>query len=256
MKQPMFIFRQIKLLVFLLSVSSTTFAQTTTDKYLLFTSQYPPYEMSSDGSQFAHDKESIIGICTEVIKSLMDKANIHYQMRLRVWSHAYERVQRNEKNGIFCVVRNEEREDLFRWVGPIADMEWSLFAMKDAKITLRNIEQAKQYRIGGAKNDVISNYLIAKGLDVSVIFNDMKNPIRLKTGSIDLWASDSVTGPYLAADVADVTKIEKVLTFQSKPMYLGMSLDVDSEVIQRLNNILKEMQQSGEVDAIRSSYGL
>ncbi len=226
------------------------------EKYLFFTSQYPPYHMSTDGSQFAHDKSNITGICTEIVKSLLDKANFNYQIRLRIWSHGYERVQRNENNGIFCMVKNKERESLFRWVGPIMNMEWSLFATSDSKITLKNLKQAKQYRIGGAKNDVISNYLTDNGFNISVIFNDIKNPVRLKSGSIDLWASDSATGPYLAADEADISDIKNVLTFNSTPMYIGMSLDVDSAVIDKLNQILKEMHQSGEIHAIKRSYGL
>ena len=252
MKSTFTLLQRIALLITI----SQPLTATAADKILLFASQYPPYHMSTDGSQFAHDKDKVTGICTDVVKLLMEKAGIPYQIRLRIWSHGYERVQRNKNNGIFCMVKTEERTPYFQWVGPITNMEWSLFAMPDSNIQLDTLEQAKKYRIGGAKNDVISDFLIQKGFTPSVIFNDSRNPVRLKSGSIDLWASDSATGPYLAADEADVSDLKKVLTFNSTPMYIGMSLDVDTQIINRLNTLLKQMHQSGEVRAIRQSYGL
>lgn len=226
------------------------------DKLLLFTNQYPPYQMTADGSSFAHNKENVTGICTDVVNALMDKANIDYQIRLRIWNHGYKRVQRNTNHGIYCMVKTPEREPLFQWVGPITSMEWSLFAMPDSDISLDTLKQARDYRIGGAKNDVITEYLTSRGFNVSVIVDDMKNPVRLKSGAIDLWASDSATGPYLAADQTHISHLKKVLTFNATPMYIGMSLDVDRQTIERLNNTLKIMHQSGEVQRIRESYGL
>ncbi|WP_221801233.1 substrate-binding periplasmic protein [Oceanobacter mangrovi] len=222
----------------------------------LFTEQYPPYSMTTTGQPFAHSGDEIDGLCPSIVKQLFKNAGIPYHMRLRNWSYGQERVQRRKDNGLFCAVRNEVREKQYQWVGPLTEMRGALFALADSKIKLANIEDARKYRIGGYKGDYYADYLIAKGFDINVAPSDQENPKRLQLGTIDLWISDALAGPYLAADLADMNDVKNVLTYSVNPVYLAINLETDPAIVAKLQDALEKMRKSGELDTLQSAYGM
>ncbi len=224
----------------------------------LLTEQFPPYNMSSDGKHFAHKATQIDGLCTEIIKNMMALTSIKYRIKLRNWSFGIDRVKRNKNHGLYCTVKNDERSDIFEWVGPLTSIRWTLFAHPESSITLKTVAQAKSknYVIGGYKGDVMTNYLIKQGYNVSVINNDQTNPRRLELGQIDLWVTDELAGPYKAADTTEMTDMKKVISFKTTPMYLALNKETDPEITAELQRVIGVMRQSGDIDRIENGYGL
>ena len=147
------------------------------------------------------------------------------------------------------------REPFFDWVGPLSSIKWTLFAKPGSPIELERLEDARQYRIGGYKGDVMTNYLADKGFEVSAISNNGLNARRLAENQIDLWVADGLAGPYLAADASDITGLEPVLTFRETPMYLAVHKETSAEILQALNRGYQELVESGEKATISRSYG-
>ncbi|MBC9045182.1 ABC transporter substrate-binding protein, partial [Pseudomonas aeruginosa] len=72
------------------------------------------------------------------------------------WDRVYQQALSEPGYGVFSTARTPEREDKFKWVGPLAVNDWVLMARGDSSIHLNSLEDAARYRIGGYKNDAIS----------------------------------------------------------------------------------------------------
>ncbi len=236
---------------FLLHPITPVFAEA---KLNIYTENYPPYNMSSSGAPYAHKEEEITGLCTDIVKALVTKAKIDYRLKLRNWSQGLKRAQTKANHAIFCAARTEEREKFFQWVGPLTNIDWTLFALKGSSIKLASLEEAKQYKIGGYKDDVMSLFLIEKGYTVNMLTNDSLNPRKLQLGQIDLWVSDGLAGPYVASELEEPVEVVPVLKFRATPLFMAVNKDTDAETMNLLQTTFKKMQEAGEVEAISKSY--
>lgn len=224
------------------------------ERLYIFTENYPPYNGSTSGKDFAHAEDDITGICTDMVKAMLDRVDYDYVMKMRAWSYAYDWVQERENHGLFCTARTEEREDLFQWVGPLAPIKWTLFAAPDSDISLNTLEDARDLQIAGYKGDVMSEYLIDQGFNVSMGPSGDINTRRLMLGQADLWVTDGLVGPLVAEEEHGITGLKPVLVFRETPMYLALSNDTDPAIVADLQQALDAARADGELDAITQRY--
>lgn len=225
------------------------------DRLYIYTENFPPYNMSTNGRAFEHSADKIDGICTERAKAVLDQSGYDYRVKLRNWNYGYNRALNKANHGIFCTTYTEERAPMFKWVGPLAQNLWTVFAAPGSTFTMNKLEDAKGKTIGGYRNDVRSEYLLKRGYEMSVIESDDLNPKRLALGQIDLWIAERLGGPYLASQ-QDVEGLVPVFSFNDVDLYLAMSPDTPDEVIEDLNKALAAVKDNGTYDAIGTKYGL
>ena len=148
---------------------------------VLLTENFPPYNMAKNGKNFAQD-ENINGIAVDIVREMFKRANITYSLTLRFpWERIYKLTLEKPGYGVFVMARVPDREQLFKWVGPIGPDDWIMLAKADSKITLDSLEQARQYKIGAYKGDVIAETLAKQGLNPIVVLRDQDNACLLYT---------------------------------------------------------------------------
>lgn len=224
------------------------------ERLYIFTENYPPYNASASGKGFAHGEEDITGICSDMVKAMLDRVDYDYVMKMRAWSYAYDWVQGRENHGLFCTARTDEREDLFQWVGPLASIKWTLFAAPDSDLSLNSLEDARELQIAGYKGDVMSEYLVDKGFDVVMSLSGELNTRRLMLGQADLWVTDGLVGPLVAEEEHGITGLKPVLVFRETPMYLALSNSTDPTVVADLQQAIDAARADGELEAIAQRY--
>ncbi len=225
------------------------------EKLSLFTEQYPPYSMTLDGRPFAHDADKMTGLCVDMIKAMLQRIPYESKIKLRDWSYGLNRVKEKLNSGLFCVARTPERENNFKWVGPLTEISWTLFSSAKSNIKLSKLDDIRKYTVGGYKGDALTNYLIGKGYEVSVLNNNQMNPKRLALGQIDLWVADELAGPYIASDVSDIDDLKVALKFKTAPLYLALNPKTNPEIIRALTTALLALKKEGQITAIERSYG-
>jgi polar amino acid transport system substrate-binding protein len=233
----------------------TSGCATANEELRIYTEQYPPYNMTTNGQPFAHSERDITGLCTDVLKAVLEQSSLKYSIKLRDLSYGLNRSEQHPNHGIYCVSKTDEREPAFDWVGPLASIQWTLFAKAGTTIRLSKLEEAKNYRIGGYRGDVMTTYIEEKGFNVSAISTNGLNARRLEQDQIDLWVADGLAGPYLAADASDVTDLEQVLVFRETPMYLAVNKNTDPDILKALNQSFQALVNSGEIETISRAYG-
>lgn len=220
---------------------------------VLLTENFPPYNMAIDGKNFAPDKK-IAGIAAEILRETFKRAGVGYSMTLRFpWDRIYKLAMETPGYGVFVTARSAEREKLFKWVGPIGPDDWIMLARADSTIELSTLQQAKKYRIGAYKGDVIAEKLASDGLNPQLVLRDQDNARKLVDGQIDLWATGDPAGRYLARQEG-VTGLKTVLRFNSDQLFLALNKDVPDEIVAKLQKALEQMRAEGKVDEILGRY--
>lgn len=220
---------------------------------VLLTENFPPYNMAINGKNFAQE-DNIDGIAVDIVKEMFKRAGVRYNLTLRFpWDRIYKLALEKPGYGVFVTARLPEREQLFKWVGPIGPDDWVLLAKGDNPINLTSLDEAKSHRIGAYKGDAISEYLTEKGVEHSTSLRDQENARKLATGQIDLWATGDPAGRYLAKQEG-ISGLKTVLRFNSAELYLALNKDMPDEIVARLQAALDQMRAEGFVDATLNSY--
>lgn len=220
---------------------------------VLLTENFPPYNMAVNGKNFAQE-ENINGIAVDIVKEMFKRARVQYNLTLRFpWDRIYKLALEKPGYGVFVTARLPEREQLFKWVGPIGPDDWVLLAKGDNPINLTSLDEAKSHRIGAYKGDAISEYLTEKGVEHSTSLRDQENARKLATGQIELWATGDPAGRYLAKQEG-ISGLKTVLRFNSAELYLALNKDMPDEIVARLQAALDQMRAEGFVDKTLNSY--
>ncbi|RRV36844.1 ABC transporter substrate-binding protein [Pseudomonas sp. o96-267] len=220
---------------------------------VLLTENFPPYNMAINGKNFAQE-DNIDGIAADVVREMFKRAGVKYNLTLRFpWDRIYKLALEKPGYGVFVTARLPEREQLFKWVGPIGPDDWVLLAKADSSINLTSLDEAKQYRIGAYKGDAISEYLTDKGVEHSTSLRDQENARKLVAGQIDLWATGDPAGRYLAKQEG-VSGLRTVLRFDSAELYLTLNKEMPDEIVAKLQAALDQMRSEGFVDATLNNY--
>ena len=219
----------------------------------LLTENFPPYNMATNGKNFAQG-ENINGIAVDIVREMFKRAGIAYSLTLRFpWDRIYKLALEKPGYGVFVTARLPEREQLFKWVGPIGPDDWVMLARGDSDIRLDSLEQARQYRIGAYKGDAIAEYLSEKGIGHSTSLRDQENARKLMAGQIDLWATGDPAGRYLAKQEG-IGGLKTVLRFDSAELYLALNRETPDELVTKLQAALDAMRAEGVVGAIQGRY--
>lgn len=220
---------------------------------VLLTENFPPYNMAINGKNFAQE-DNIDGIAADVVREMFKRAGVSYSLTLRFpWDRIYKLALEKPGYGVFVTARLPEREELFKWVGPIGPDDWVLLARGDSNLAVNSLQQAKGYRIGAYKGDAIAEHLEQQGLQPITSLRDQENAKKLVAGQIDLWATGDPAGRYLARQEG-VSGLKTVMRFNSAQLYLALNREVPDEVVQKLQTELDKMRAEGFVDTILNSY--
>ncbi|OWJ95620.1 amino acid ABC transporter substrate-binding protein [Pseudomonas sp. A46] len=220
---------------------------------VLLTENFPPYNMSINGKNFAQE-DNIDGIAVDIVREMFKRAEVKYSLTLRFpWDRIYKLALEKPGYGVFVTARLPEREQSFKWVGPIGPDDWVMLARADTPISLSSLDDARQYKVGAYKGDAIAEYLIQQKLEPVTALRDQENAKKLEKGQIDLWATGDPAGRYLARQEG-VGGLKTVLRFNQAELFLALNKDVPDEVVNRLQASLDQMRAEGFVDEILDSY--
>ncbi|WP_085298256.1 substrate-binding periplasmic protein [Cognaticolwellia mytili] len=219
----------------------------------LVTENYPPFNMSKSGKASEKKRSEIIGIATDTVDAMFKKAGIDYTLALGNWKRHYDMALKKPGYGVFSTTRTDERDPLFKWVGPLVENNWVLFSMKGKEIKITSLEDAKKYKIGAYTGDAFTNFLIEQGFKLHLTRNDAMNAKKLQGGRIDLWASGHLLGPYNAKK-ENVSGLKSVFVVKETVMSLALNKAVSDDVVEKLNNALKALKTDGTIKAIETNY--
>ena len=213
---------------------------------ILTTEDAPPTNFSLDGGK------TITGSATDIVRELFKRAAIEYTIAMYPWERAINMAENEKNTCVYSTTRTEAREKKFQWVGPVAPNDWVMFALADSKITVKTLDDAKKYKVGGYRGDAVALYLEEQKFKLDNGANDEQSAQKLQAGRIDIWATGVQIGPWHAKTYG--IKIKPLLTFKSTELYVACNLGVAPATIDKLSKTMAAMVKDGTTSAIHKKY--
>ena len=190
----------------------------------------------------------VVGSSTLILRAVLDKAGAKATFELAPWSRAYGRALTEPNTCVYSTVRNDRREAMFKWVGPLDVTYFFVVARKARNIKLNAIEDARPYRFGVLTQDVREFELRFRGgFTIDTVAVDLLNAQKLLNDRIDLWFTDLETLERI--DQERRVQMEVVLRLPPQPLYLACNKTVGDDIVAAMNEALNEL--GGAVDPAR-----
>lgn len=106
--------------------------------------------------------DKVGGIGTKFVEAVLKKSGVSYEIKMYPWVRAFSMLEKPNVL-IYSMARTKAREPQFKWVGEIAPVRYYLYRLKSRpEIAPKTIEEAKRYRIGVLREDIVHQYLKRK----------------------------------------------------------------------------------------------
>jgi len=202
-----------------------------------YTEQLPPYNYQENGT--------LKGISVDLLESVTEElgAKVNREaVHLVSWTEGYQTALTQPGTVLFSTVRTPEREQSFKWAGPIYTDREVLFARRDRGITLQSPADLKGYRIGVTGGDIAIQQLLDIGVNQNQLEpeSDVSALIaKLESGEIDLWACPEASGRYFAKQMTgNYYSYAVVYHLQPADVYYAFSKDVPDSTVQSFQQAL------------------
>lgn len=212
--------------------------------------------VTEDSSYSALEGDKVVGVASEVVEMTLANAGItDYHMALYPWARAYD-IARLEANVlIYPIIRSNDREGLFKWVGELEHVNPTFYKLrKRHDVVVNALRDASHYTVGVVRDDSRHQYLESKGFSKMVVSaNNLDNLRKLISGQVELIPMPEREAREQCADLhIDYDDLESVFVLDelSKGLYVALSASTPDETVQRIAAAFARLKQDGTVDRL------
>ncbi len=236
----------------LLYLMLTGYLVQASDDLTIYTEQHPPLS-------FTDDKGALSGFAVEVVQAIQKRINSNDKIELIPWARGYQYALSPSKKKImlFSTAFTEERRELFKWVGPIAQFSWVFYARTDSRIEINSLQDARQVKgIGIYRGDVREQFLLAKGFtNIQSTTNNGQNLQKLLLKRITLWATSyNEAINFSKLENTNYQWIKPVYTFESTGLYMAFNKNTPDDIIDKWQQAYQAMKQDGTLASLAKKW--
>ena len=205
------------------------------------TEQNPPYNFEKDGK--------LQGIAVDLLLEMSKQTGQPVALdsiKILPWPRAYREAQKTAGTSLFSMARTEQREELFKWVGPIMELTIGLVAPKDKQLKINSADDLNGLKVGSIRDGAPEQMLLKagfpeQGLDRAP--SPEQNIKKLVAGRFDALAFN-IDSTFYSMKVMglDPTKYENVYFLKKIQLYFAYNKETDDAVIKALNAALKTLK--------------
>lgn len=244
----------IKLFIFLstlvLFISCTSADEAFSARDLTYiTEQFPPYNYQEDGK--------LQGISVDLLEKVWEKMDANQKrsvIQLLPWKEGYQETLDENGTVLFSTARLSQREQLFKWAGPIGPIRNVLLAKKDRNVSITAPQDLKKYRIGAISDDSAVQMLQDIGVKKEdlVLENTSRSIIEmLQNGSIDAWAYGDVAGIWLLArSGANSSDFEVAYEFGQTDYYYAFNRGVPDSSVRSFQDAIDSIKMNKDDNGV------
>ena len=197
------------------------------------------------------------GMCVEIVREIQRRIGDTSPIQGVPWARGYKAVQVEPNVMLFSMARTAERENLVRWVGPLAVRKSVLVTLKASHIRLTNLEDAKKLKAIGIVTDEVRGQILrtAGFTNLNPTTSEQLNVKQLVAGAAEAFTSTDLNMvPVIKAAGYNPADFEVALAYDETPSCLAFSLGTSGTVIGRWDQALKEMRKDGTLQKILRPY--
>lgn len=223
------------------------------DDYTLMTEEYPPFNFQ--------DGAALKGISVDLMDAMLKKIGSKLtgkDIQLMPWAQGYKQVQEREKTCLFATTRSAARENLFKWVGPIAPARIAVLAKKDKGIKIASASDLAKYKIGVVREDIGDQLIVKAGVPDGQIDRTAKpdaNAKKLDMGRVDLWAYDETVAKWvIKSSGLKPEDFETIFVLEEAQLFYAFNKNTPDAVIKIFQGALNDLNASGAYQGVLDRY--
>jgi len=221
---------------------------------------YHPYNFKKDGH--------ITGFSVELLRAIAKQAGTTIPIEVVPWKRFYKLVQKTPNTLLFTATRNADREDKFKWIGPIAERSLKLYQLvkpvknwnihinrSSNKASLQSIKEG-QYIIGAVSGDASEINLKAQGYNVFSSPYPELNVKQLLGGRFPILSSlDLPLAMKLKMEGRSFSDVEEIAIFNDQySYYYIVNKETDLDTVYRLQKALDILKYNGVYKRIKNKW--
>ena len=205
--------------------------------------------------QMVDEQDELTGYSIELVRALAEKTGDQIDIDMMPWTKAYNIAQSRPNTLIFSIRRNDDREELFNWIGDIALERLYFWRLSTNNIpSFDHFEPYKRYRFAIVKDATTHQFLRQNDFQQLYVMSgaesneDERVRIRMLVNNrADLmiasnraikWSLDK-----LGYDDDFLTPVYRAEPLEGA-LYLAFSKPSDPELIKTYRTALKELMES------------
>lgn len=217
----------------------------------LYADSWEPYNFSENGK--------VVGVATELVRAVFEKADVPYQISIQPWRRAYQNTLRTPETGLFVVNKTEERSPRFKWVGPLFESKVSLYRLKSRpEVLVSRLSDLNHYRTGVLTSGSVHAFLKRFGIDDMHLDTHVyagQHLTKLFAGRIDLVPGDELDLFYQVKGLGrDFSELEEAHFLYRGSYYLALNLKTPDTLVAKLQTALDEVIAEGTREQIVQRY--
>lgn len=212
------------------------------ERLSILTEEWAPYNYFEGGS--------LKGFSVDIVRTIAKELKVDIDMQLIPSMRAKSMLQRNPRTMFITMLKTDEREALYKWIGPLVDSSIFFYKRKGSPLVISTLEDAKKVNsICSRQGGLVFDRLKAAGFTNlnSVSPNATSIYKMLIHGRCDLAISDSPLGVIyllkkmnLPPDSVTRTPVRVV----ESPAYIACSKDIPDAEIARWQKALDRLKAS------------
>lgn len=220
------------------------------DKINLITETWVPYQILTGNN--------LSGISVDIVKEIQKRVGNTNKIKVYPWSRGYE-ITLNKKNyALFLTTKTKKREKLFKWVGPIANVDIVFFKNKKRNISIKTIEDAKNVNsIVVAKQSYQYQILKKMGFD-NLDVNEFADfsLTKLLNNKSDLYPTDYSTMLYKIKqeNINDIEFVNLPKPIHKSKLYIAFNIETNDKIVNNWQIALDNIKRDGVYKKILDSY--
>jgi len=223
----------------------------------LLTEQYQPFNFIDP----ADKTNRVQGIAVDLMNEMLVMAGSDQTWQdiyLQPWTRGYITVQNDKNTVLFSTARTHEREDLFKWACPIAELKTELIALKSSRMKIASLSDLIKYQIGSIKHDVGEQLIHTAGVPSSSTqrtSTQESNIKKLQAGRIDLYVGSMASVASMCKSIGcDADLFQPVYTLDVSQLCFAFNKDTDDSIITQLQSALDELIAMGLLEELHMKY--
>ncbi|MBF0205302.1 MAG: transporter substrate-binding domain-containing protein [Oligoflexia bacterium] len=207
--------------------------------------------------QFVGADGILTGMSVEIVQEIKKRVGNSDPIKMVPWARGLNEVTNTPNTVLFSMARTAERNQLFQWVGPIAETAFALYAKANSTIKITELDDAKKIRsIGVYRDDIRDQFLTKAGFtNLERTDDNVSNFKKLMAGRFDMYASSSndIKGNAESAGYK-LSDVRLVYIFLRSQVYMAMSKGTNVAIVAQWNDALKKMKEDGTFSRIFKKY--
>jgi len=239
-------------LKYIITITFVALLLNASDDIQPLTETWTPYQIET--------KDGLSGISVDLVKEIQKRIGNTKEIKVFPWKRGYHITLNKKGYALFLTTRSKQRENLFKWVGPISSMKLVFFknAYRD-DLVINSMEDAKKVKSIVVAQKTIAHEKLTEYNFINLEINSLANYSlkKLQENKIDLYPVEYNAFMYKLKKM----KLEKTIVpvqmkepIYESQLYIAFNNQTPQSTIKKWQKTLDEIKSDGTYDKILKRY--